>query len=326
MFFKESQMNKKILKYTGIIIGILFLGLLLLLSWLLWPGFQSIETSPYQIPPQSPTTWDKVFENPVDITVEPLVTAMTKGNFCQVLDQNDPNLKHIEDCTKPLSILVYLLHHKEFGDILIDAGFDSSFAENPPYGDSPLLMVLVYRLLDMEAYQEEDQNIAQQLANRNITPARVFFTHLHSDHVVGATDLPNEIEVIFGKSEMIFSAKVFMGNPFKGKTNIKTLDFSGAKPVAPFEAVLDVFGDGSLWAISTPGHSPDHISFLVNAKSGPVLITGDAAHTYTQFEYEIRPLGPSEEAVNQIMESMRSLKDLIKQYPQIEVFVGHELR
>ena len=136
-------MNKKILKYTGITIGILFLGLLLLLSWLLWPGFQSIETSPYQIPPQSSTTWDKVFENPVDITVEPLVTAIAKGNFCQVLDQNDPNLKHIEDCTKPLSILVYLLHHEKRGYILIDAGLDSSFAKNPPYGDASPLMSLI---------------------------------------------------------------------------------------------------------------------------------------------------------------------------------------
>ncbi len=299
--------------------------MLLLLSWILWARFQSIETVPYQIPPQSPTTWDKVFEKPVDITVEPLVTTMTKGDFCQILDQNDPNLKHIKDCTKPFPVLVYLLHHEKFGDILIDAGLDASFAKNPPYGDSSPLMILIYRLVDMEASQEEDQNIAQQLANRNINPSRVFFTHLHDDHVAGVKDLPDEIEYIFGKSEMIFSAKVLMGNPFEGKTNIKTIDFSAAKSIAPFEAALDIFGDGSLWAISTPGHSPGHISFLVNAKSGPVLITGDAAHSYTQFKYEIKPLGPSEEAVKQNMESMRLLKDLVKQYPQIEVFVGHEL-
>jgi N-acyl homoserine lactone hydrolase len=41
----------------------------------------------------------------------------------------------------------------------------------------------------------------------------------------------------------------------------------------------DVFGDGSVMIISTPGHTPGHQSLLVNLKkTGPVLLSGDLYH------------------------------------------------
>ena len=42
---------------------------------------------------------------------------------------------------------------------------------------------------------------------------------------------------------------------------------------------LDVFGDGSITIVSTPGHTPGHQSLLVRLpKRGNVILTGDAAH------------------------------------------------
>src|ERR1700748_1640980 len=41
----------------------------------------------------------------------------------------------------------------------------------------------------------------------------------------------------------------------------------------------DVFGDGSVIMLRTPGHTPGHSSLLVKlAQMGPVIITGDAVH------------------------------------------------
>jgi glyoxylase-like metal-dependent hydrolase (beta-lactamase superfamily II) len=41
----------------------------------------------------------------------------------------------------------------------------------------------------------------------------------------------------------------------------------------------DVFGDGSVVIISTPGHTPGHQSLYVNlSKTGPVVLTGDLYH------------------------------------------------
>lgn len=38
----------------------------------------------------------------------------------------------------------------------------------------------------------------------------------------------------------------------------------------------DLFGDGSIHLLATPGHSPDHLSMLVRGRDGQVLLTGDA--------------------------------------------------
>ncbi len=42
----------------------------------------------------------------------------------------------------------------------------------------------------------------------------------------------------------------------------------------------DVFGDGSVMIIATPGHTPGHQSLLVSlSKAGAVMLSGDMVHT-----------------------------------------------
>ncbi len=54
------------------------------------------------------------------------------------------------------------------------------------------------------------------------------------------------------------------------------------KPSHPVEALSgdkDVFGDGSVTILSTPGHTPGHQSLLVKLpKTGAVVLSGDAVH------------------------------------------------
>lgn len=46
-----------------------------------------------------------------------------------------------------------------------------------------------------------------------------------------------------------------------------------------FTGELDVFGDGSVIIIPTPGHTPGHTALLVNLpEMGPVMLTGDLYH------------------------------------------------
>jgi N-acyl homoserine lactone hydrolase len=40
-----------------------------------------------------------------------------------------------------------------------------------------------------------------------------------------------------------------------------------------------LFGDGSVSALSTPGHTPGHQSLLVHlAKTGDIVLSGDVVH------------------------------------------------
>ena len=47
----------------------------------------------------------------------------------------------------------------------------------------------------------------------------------------------------------------------------------------------DVFGDGSVIVLRTPGHTPGHSSLLVKLpQMGPVILSGDAIHFRENFD------------------------------------------
>jgi glyoxylase-like metal-dependent hydrolase (beta-lactamase superfamily II) len=55
--------------------------------------------------------------------------------------------------------------------------------------------------------------------------------------------------------------------------------------VEPQSLDKDVFGDGTVIMLRTPGHTPGHSSLLVKLQQmGPIIITGDAAHFRENFE------------------------------------------
>src|SRR5580692_10184253 len=52
----------------------------------------------------------------------------------------------------------------------------------------------------------------------------------------------------------------------------------------------DVFGDGSVTLLSTPGHTPGHQSLLVHLKnSGFIILSGDVVHLEDNFKENIVP-------------------------------------
>src|SRR5262249_5905646 len=72
-----------------------------------------------------------------------------------------------------------------------------------------------------------------------------------------------------------------------GGANVKGFaEWLGEKRKAePQSADKDVFGDGSVVVLRTPGHTPGHSSLLVRLKDkGPVILSGDAAHFHENYE------------------------------------------
>jgi glyoxylase-like metal-dependent hydrolase (beta-lactamase superfamily II) len=101
------------------------------------------------------------------------------------------------------------------------------------------------------------------------------------------------------------------------------LDFHAARAMPPFDAAIDLFGDGSLWALATPGHSAGHVSYLARTVSGPMLITGDAAAYHEQLAHRIRPTpGVYDQAA--AIRSLGALAAFIRQFPRVKVAPGHD--
>jgi glyoxylase-like metal-dependent hydrolase (beta-lactamase superfamily II) len=218
---------------------------------------------------------------------------------------------------------VHWVHHPRFGDFLVDTGFDASFAKHPPYGNYTEAMRLFNWVNGVTNRQEPGGDLSAQLARRDVHPSAVFFTHLHPDHTGGVPALEPETVFVFGKTELSFLARAATANHFSGKSKFSSIDFSAAPVMAPLGPSVDLFGDGSFWAISVPGHTDDDIAYLINGPK-PVLLTGDASHFGWAFEHGVAPRGWNEAGTARAYSSLEQLRAFSRAYPNVRIVYGHE--
>ena len=117
-----------------------------------------------------------------------------------------------------------------------------------------------------------DKTLVEQLAELGLKPTDikiVGISHMHGDHTGQAADFP-QARLIIGKED--FEQSAAKDDPF-------TAWRGAGKPVTAEDTDVDVFGDGDVVTLFTPGHTPGHHSLLVKLKSGNVLLTGDLYHT-----------------------------------------------
>ncbi len=123
------------------------------------------------------------------------------------------------------------------------------------------------------------QSLVEQLAQLNLKPEQITYvavSHYHGDHIGQVASFPQST-LLIGKGdwEALTDAKP---NPLINPANFVHW-ISGGGKVEPVSGDKDVFGDGSVIMLNTPGHTPGHHSLLVKLKDkGNVLITGDLAH------------------------------------------------
>ena len=186
-------------------------------------------------------------------------------------------------------------------------------------------MQLFNRMLGVRNGQRAHQSAAEILRDRHLHPNAVFFTHLHPDHTSGVADLPADVDYVFGRQEAGFLARVAVGSHFSGKPRLRTLDYAGVAPMPPLGPAIDLLGDGSLWAISTPGHTPDHTSYLVNGDP-PTLLVGDASHFAWAFERDVAPRAFTSDDRARAVESLTELRRFAVRYPRVRIVFGHEIQ
>lgn len=289
---------------------------------LLRHGFRQLDVSPYELPSSvvpPHATWEHILASPGPVEVEAFVTATVHGDRFVVLDPGDPQLSRMGDRHAPSVVLAYLVRHREAGDFLVDAGLAASFAEGD--GNYADLLSLLLASMGAKVAEGPGRDVATELRERGARPRAVFLTHLHADHTSGLADLDASVPAVFGLGESTFAQRALLGDHLVGR-ELRTLDLGRAPARLPFEGAVDLLGDGSFWALSTPGHSPAHISFLVNG-ARPLLITGDAAAYHAQLEHRIAPAPGVADPVL-ALRSLEALADLHERLPQLGVAVGHE--
>ena len=84
----------------------------------------------------------------------------------------------------------------------------------------------------------------------------------------------------------------------------------------------DVFGDGSVTLVSTPGHTPGSQSLLIHLKnSGFIILSGDVVHSEENFERNIVPSLNANKAES--IASMEKIRQMIAMY-KAPLFINHD--
>ncbi|HEY7205102.1 MAG TPA: N-acyl homoserine lactonase family protein [Methylomirabilota bacterium] len=127
--------------------------------------------------------------------------------------------------------------------------------------------------------------IVDRLKELNITPDQVKFvgvSHFHADHT-GQLDPFKNATLLIGKGDW---EQVTSPTPMPGANAAGFKSWIDEKrKVEPLASDKDVFGDGLVVVLRTPGHTPGHSSLLVRLKdTGPVLLAGDAVHFRENYE------------------------------------------
>ena len=161
----------------------------------------------------------------------------------------------------------YLIRHAR-GWMLWDTGNSDAFAAMPD-GMSILGGMIV---------QIMRKPLAASLKEISVAPADIqhlAMSHLHGDHSGNANLFTSatlymqapECDAAFGAEPQKFGFQIANYGKLRGNHAVK------------LTGDHDVFGDGSVVIIATPGHTPGHQSLLVRLpKRGTVILSGDAVH------------------------------------------------
>jgi glyoxylase-like metal-dependent hydrolase (beta-lactamase superfamily II) len=127
-------------------------------------------------------------------------------------------------------------------------------------------------------------SLTDQLAKLNLKPEQIKYvgiSHYHGDHTGQVASFPNAT-LLIGKGDW----DTLTGPPNQAANPAPFARWiSGGGKVEPLPGDRDVFGDGRVVILNTPGHTPGHRSLLVRLSGmGPVLISGDLAHFHENYE------------------------------------------
>ena len=260
-------------------------------------------------------SWTEIFKNPCPVTIETFVTGTVDINLRGTINIEHPDASYIEDIILTVPIKSYVVHHNKFGEFLLDAGLDKLYADDPKGGINS-------DLVD-EFYQNKNDNIKFQLDKRKIKPRAIYLSHLNPDHIAGIRELPKDIPYFVGKGELEQYQPEKDGYFLDGVETIYEIDFSILDEIPPLGHCADLFGDGSLWAVSTSGHSIGHCSYLINGMDGPIFLTMDACFIMDNLKLKIAPSDYTWD-IEMAQNSLDKILKFSEAFPQIKVICGHE--
>ena len=220
----------------------------------------------------------------------------------------------------------FLVEHPGAGHLLIDTGFHPSVAAKPT-ANLGRLAQFTFRDIEMTP----DQAVSAQLRERGIASNAIKFvvmTHLHIDHASAISEFPESTFVVSSAEWAAASDggqfQGYVKRQFDHGFDWRLLDFASrdSDSFSGFARSFDLFGDGSVRAVFTPGHTLGHMSLVLRTGSGEVLVAGDAIYMRQTLSAEHLPYRMADEHL--FRRSLREIRQYATETPDALIVPGHD--
>jgi len=268
-----------------------------------------------------------------NVKLTPILTATVKGPIQWFLREEGRMARFKgfgfgvpKDQWLTAPIQCFLVEHPGAGPILIDTGFHASVAVKPR-SNLGMFGTVLYRDIDMRP----EQSASAQLRERGIEPSSVgtvIMTHLHPDHASAIVDYPDATFLVSTAEWEAASTggqrDGYVKRQFDHGFDYRLVDFDSdeANSFSGFARSFDVFGDGSVRLVFTPGHTLGHVSVVLRTAKGEVFVAGDAIFMHRTLDDDHLPhLLPDEHLFRR---SLREIRQYRKETPDALIIPGHD--
>jgi N-acyl homoserine lactone hydrolase len=225
-----------------------------------------------------------------------------------------------------LPVPAFLVEHPGAGAMLIDTGFHPSVAVEPRKN-----LGRVAQTLFKDVRMDAEQAATAQLRAKGVEPSRVkvvVMTHLHMDHASAISEFPDATFLVSRAEWAAATSKGqlhgYVRRQFDHAFDYRLLDFEGpdVASFASFGRSFDVFGDGSVRCVYTPGHTPGHLSVVVRLRRREALVAADAV--CLRRDLDEMGLGHRTADDHLIERSLREIRRYARATPDALIIPGHD--
>lgn len=208
----------------------------------------------------------------------------------------------------------FLIEH-ERGLILFDTSFTPALNDDPYSVFGELVDVLGIKT---NPSHRIDTQIAK-LGFRVEDVTHVILSHTHSDHSGGLFLFPSA-KFLVGPGEFNWAenpspaqAHLFRAEDINPVRHLDWTTLRGPE--------LDLFGDGSIRILHTPGHTPGELSCVVALPSQSIVLTGDTVHLREALDWEAPdPHDWNPEVGKRSIQLLKKIRDT----ENARIWIGHD--
>ncbi len=225
---------------------------------------------------------------------------------------------------------VYVIEHRD-GVVLFDTGQDRASVTDPSYFPEGANGVLYRRLARFHISEDETLSAGlERLGYRTGDVTRAVVSHLHQDHIGGIAEIPGA-DLLVSDDEW---RSLHRPMPEARGLLRSHVELPGAKwkplsyepledpTIRPFTRGHDLFDDGSLTILPTPGHTPGSMSMLVRRDDAPpLLLVGDLTYDVHAFERGVSGGVGSKRA---LLETRAKVMTVRANHPGLRILAAHD--